>query len=72
MTINELTTVHVYLMDYARNHALTDEEFHLISKMLKDIRRQCNKEYFSTMTPEELEHEHQLILEARRNRMKLK
>lgn len=72
MTIPELNTVHIYLMDYAREHALTDEEFHLIGAMLRDVRKKHNSIMFESMTTEEIEHEYQRRVEARLARRQLK
>lgn len=54
MAFNELETVRVYLIDYVRNHALTEQEFYLISRMLRDIRKKYLAEVFSTMPIEEI------------------
>ena len=72
MTIHELNTVHIYLMDYAREHALTDEEFHLVVKMLKDVRKKHNSIMLESLTTEELEHEYKRRVEARLARKPLK
>ena len=64
--LQELGTVNAYLMDYARNNALTDEEFHLVQKMLKDVSKKYNSIVFSWMTTEEIACEHRRRVEARR------
>ena len=72
MTIPELNTVHIYLMNYAREHALTDDEFYLIGKMLKDVRMQHTRIGLESLTTEELEQEYKRRVEARLARRQLK
>ena len=40
MGLKELETVKSYLWDYLRTHATTEEEWHCIRRMLRDVNRQ--------------------------------
>lgn len=39
MSLEELQVVRTYLFDYLRTHATTEEEFHCIGRLLRDIGR---------------------------------
>jgi len=39
MGLEELQTIRTYLWDYLCTHATTEEEFHCIRKMLRDVDR---------------------------------
>ena len=39
MGLEELQTVKAYLWDYLHTHATTEEEFHCIRKLLRDVGR---------------------------------
>lgn len=39
MGLEELQTIRTYLWDYLRTHTTTEEEFHCIRKMLRDVDR---------------------------------
>ena len=67
VTLNELNTVHIYLMDYAQEHAreLTVEEMKLIHNMLRDIRIQVEMLIHKDVPTEELEREYNRKREAR-------
>lgn len=53
--MQELNAVYNYLMEYIKEHALTEDEFHLVGDMFRDIHHKRNRLIFNDMTDEELE-----------------
>lgn len=42
MSIEELQIVRAYLIDYVRTHALTEDEFHVVVRQLRDVDRKIH------------------------------